>query len=295
MRFELLQPRSLTEALEMKRDYGEKARVLAGGTDLLVLLKDGKLKTDAVMSLRNLGELNFIREERQGVTLGALVSHNAVATSSIVRQKFPDLAEACAQVGATQIQNLGTVGGNLCNASPAADTAPPLLLLDALLTLASTRGERRIAIHDFFLGPRQTVLQADEILKEIVIPQTTGRRGATYLKLGRRQAMEIAIVGLGVAIHLNGSDRVVSECRVAMGSVAPTVVRARGAEAILRDREITSELVDEVAAVAAEAARPISDVRASAQYRLDMIRVLCRQATHAALARAREKKAEGLS
>jgi len=295
MRFELLQPRSLTEALEMKRDYGEKARVLAGGTDLLVLLKDGKLKTDAVMSLRNLGELNFIREERQGVTLGALVSHNAVATSSVVRQKFPDLAEACAQVGATQIQNLGTVGGNLCNASPAADTAPPLLLMDALLTLASTRGERRIAIHDFFLGPRQTVLQADEILKEIVIPQTTGRRGATYLKLGRRQAMEIAIVGLGVAIHLNGSDRVVSECRVAMGSVAPTVVRARGAEAILRDREITSELVDEVAAVAAEAARPISDVRASAQYRLDMIRVLCRQATHAALARAREKKAEGLS
>jgi len=295
MRFELLQPRSLTEALEMKRDYGEKARVLAGGTDLLVLLKDGKLKTDAVMSLRNLGELNFIREERQGVTLGALVSHNAVATSSIVRQKFPDLAEACMQVGATQIQNLGTVGGNLCNASPAADTAPPLLLMDALLTLASTRGERRIAIHDFFLGPRQTVLQADEILKEIVIPQTTGRRGATYLKLGRRQAMEIAIVGLGVAIHLNGSDRVVSECRVAMGSVAPTVVRARGAEAILRDREITSELVDEVAAVAAEAARPISDVRASAQYRLDMIRVLCRQATHAALARAREKKAEGLS
>jgi carbon-monoxide dehydrogenase medium subunit len=295
MRFELLQPRSLTEALEMKRDYGERARILAGGTDLLVLLKDGKLKTDAVMSLRNLGELNFIRAERQGVTLGALVSHSAVATSSVVCQQFPDLAEACAQVGATQIQNLGTVGGNLCNASPAADTAPPLLLMDALLTLASTRGERRIAIHDFFLGPRQTVLQTDEILKEIFIPQITGRRGATYLKLGRRQAMEIAIVGLGVAIHLNGSDRVVSECRVAMSSVAPTVVRARSAEAILRDREITNELVDEVAAVAADAARPISDVRASAQYRLDMIRVLCRQATHAALARAKQKKAEGLS
>jgi CO/xanthine dehydrogenase FAD-binding subunit len=295
MRFELLQPRSLTEALEMKRDYGEKVKVLAGGTDLLVLLKERKIRTDAVMSLHNLRELDFIRAERQGVTLGALVSHNAAATSSIVRQKFPDLAEACAQVGATQIQNLGTIGGNLCNASPAADTAPPLLLMDAQLTLASTRGERRIAIHDFFLGPRQTVLQADEILKEIFIPQITGRRGATYLKLGRRQAMEIAIVGLGVAIHLNGSDQVVSECRVAMGSVAPTVVRARGAEAILRDRAITNDLVDEVAAVAAEAARPISDVRASAQYRLDMIRVLCRQATHAALARARQQNAEGLS
>lgn len=295
MRFELLQPRSLTEALEMKRDYGEKARVLAGGTDLLVLLKERKIRTDAVMSLRNLRELNFIRAERQGVTLGALVSHSAAAASSIVRQKFPDLAEACAQVGATQIQNLGTIGGNLCNASPAADTAPPLLLMDAVLTLASTRGERRIPIHEFFLGPRQTLLQADEILKEIFIPQISGRRGATYLKLGRRQAMEIAIVGLGVAIHLNGSDRVVSECRVAMGSVAPTVVRARNAEKILRDREITNELVDEVAAVAADEARPISDVRGSAQYRLDMIRVLCRQAAQAALTRARQNKAEGLS
>lgn len=294
MRFELLQPRSLAEALELKRDYAERAKILAGGTDLLVLLKDGKIKTEAVMSLRHLRELNFIRAEESGVTLGALASHSAVAASSVIRERFPDLAEACAQVGAAQIQNLGTVGGNICNASPAADTAPPLLLMDALLTLASARGgERRIPIHDFFLGPRQTVLQADEILKEIFIPRISGRRGATYLKLGRRQAMEIAIVGLGVAIHLNGSDQVVSECRVAMGSVAPTVVRARDAEKILRDREITNELVDEVAAVAADAARPISDVRASAQYRLDMIRVLCRQATQAALARARKSKGEG--
>jgi CO/xanthine dehydrogenase FAD-binding subunit len=295
MRFELLQPRSLAEALEMKRDYRERARVLAGGTDLLVLLKERKIRTEAVMSLRHLRELDFVRAERKGVTLGALVSHSAAASSSIVRQQFPDLAEACAQVGATQIQNLGTIGGNLCNASPAADTAPPLLLLEAVLTLASTRGERRIPIHEFFLGPRQTVIEADEIMKEIFIPQTTGRRGATYLKLGRRQAMEIAIVGVGVAIHLNGSDRVVSECRIAMGSVAPTVVRARGAEKILRDREITNELVDEVAAVAADEARPISDVRASAQYRLDMVRVLCRQAAQAALARARQKKPEGVS
>jgi carbon-monoxide dehydrogenase medium subunit len=295
MRFELLQPHSLKEALEMKRDSQEGAKLLAGGTDLLVLLKEHKLKTETVISLRHVRELNFIREERQGVTLGALVSHTDIATSLLVRQKFPDLAEACSQVGATQIQNLGTVGGNLCNASPAADTAPPLLLMDALLTLASTRGERRIAIHDFFLAPRQTVLQPDEILKEIFIPPISGRRGATYLKLGRRQAMEIAIVGLGVAIHLNGSDRMVSECRIAMGSVAPTVVRARSAEELLHHREINSQLVDEVAAVAADAARPISDVRASAQYRLDMIRVLCRQATHAALARAREQKAEELS
>ena len=293
MRFELLQPRSLAEALELKRDYAERAKILAGGTDLLILLKEREIKTEAVMSLRHLRELDFIRAEESGVTVGALASHSAVASSPVIRERFPDLAEACSQVGAAQIQNLGTVGGNICNASPAADAAPPLLLMDALLTLASARGERRVPIHDFFLGPRQTVLQPDEILKEIFIPRISGRRGATYLKLGRRQAMEIAIVGLGVAIHLNGSDQVVSECRVAMGSVAPTVVRARDAEKILRDREITSELIDEVAAVSAEAARPISDVRASAQYRLDMIRVLCRQATQAALARARKSKAEG--
>jgi carbon-monoxide dehydrogenase medium subunit len=291
MRFELLQPRSLSEALKAKGEYGEKARVLAGGTYLMVLLKERKLKTEAVISLRHLRELNFIREQPEGVTLGALVTHTDVAMSEIVRRRFPDLAEACSQVGATQIQNLGTVGGNLCNASPAADAAPPLFLLEAVLTLAGSGGERRVPIHEFFLGPRQTVLKADEILKDIFIPKISGRRGATYLKLGRRQAMEIAIVGLGMAIHLNGSDQVVSECRIAMGSVAPTILRARSAEAVLRDREITSELLDEVAAVAADAARPISDVRASAEYRLDMIRVLCRQATQAALARARKQKA----
>ena len=295
MKFELLQPRSLQEALEMKKNYGDKARVLAGGTDLLVLLKDQKLTAEAVMSLAGVRDLNFIRyEDGRGATLGALATHSGVAASPIIQQKFPDLAEACSQVGAVQIQNLGTVGGNLCNASPAADVAPPLLLMDAVLTLASARGERRVSIHDFFQGPRRTVLQADEILKEIFVPEVPGRRGATYLKLGRRKAMEIAIVGIGVAIHLNGSDQVVSECRIAMGSVAPTPVRARRGEEILRNQEVRDELIEEAAVVAAEEASPISDVRASREYRLDMIRVLCRRAARVALARARGNKEEGL-
>ena len=295
MKFELLQPRSLQEALEMKKNYGDKARVLAGGTDLLVLLKDQKLTAEAVMSLAGVRDLNFIRyEDGRGATLGALATHSGVAASPIIQQKFPDLAEACSQVGAVQIQNLGTVGGNLCNASPAADVAPPFLLMDAVLILASARGERRVSIHDFFQGPRRTVLQADEILKEIFVPEVPGRRGATYLKLGRRKAMEIAIVGIGVAIHLNGSDQVVSECRIAMGSVAPTPVRARRGEEILRNQEVRDELIEEVAVVAAEEASPISDVRASREYRLDMIRVLCRRAARVALARARGNKEEGL-
>lgn len=295
MRFELLQPRSLQEALEMKKNYRERAKILAGGTDLLVLLKDGKLKAETVMSLGGVRELNFIRSEGGGVTLGALASHRDVALSPLMQQRYPDLVEACSQVGAVQIQNLGTVGGNICNASPAADAAPPLLSMDALLTLASTRGERRVSINEFFLGPRQTVLEPDEILKEISLPQAAGRRGATYLKLGRREAMEIAIVGIGVAVHLNGSDQLISECRIAMGSVAPTPLRARTAEEVINNKEVTNELIDEVAAVAAEAARPISDVRATAEYRLDMIRVLCRRAMQAALERARNHKAEGHS
>ncbi len=296
MRFELLQPRELQQALELKKTYGEKAKVLAGGTDLIVLMKDQRLKAETVLSLGGIRNLNFIRlEEGRGVTLGALATHGAVAASPIIQDKFPDLAEACAQVGAVQIQNLGTVCGNLCNASPAADAAPPLLLLDAILTLASTRGERSVSIHDFFLSPRKTVLQGDEILKEIFIPQPTGRRGATYIKLGQRKAMEIAIVGVGVAVHLNGSDRDVTECRIALASVAPTPLRARKGEEILKGQEISDRLIEEAAEVAAEEASPISDVRAGRQYRLDMIRVLCRQATRAALARARGNKVEGLS
>lgn len=294
MRFELLQPRSLPEALEMKKNYGDRAKVLAGGTDLLVLMKERGLRSEAVMSLRGIRELDFIRsEDGRGVILGALATHSAVASSPIIRKNFPDLVEACSQVSCIQIQNLGTVGGNLCNASPAADAAPPLLVLDAVLTLAGTRGERRVPIHEFFLGPRQTVLKPDEILKEIFIPQPPSRRGATYLKLGRRKAMEIAIVGISVAIHLNGSDQEVSECRIAMGSVAPTPLRARQGEEILRGQEVSDELIEETAVVAAEEARPISDVRGTREYRLDMIRVLCRRATRVALARARGNGVEG--
>ncbi|MDP6559816.1 MAG: FAD binding domain-containing protein, partial [Candidatus Binatia bacterium] len=263
MRFDLLQPRDLPEALEVKKNYGAKVKILAGGTDLLVLLKDRKLKAEVVMSLRGIHDLNTIRvDEGRGIILGALATHGAIAASPVIQEKFPDLAEACAQVGAVQIQNLGTVAGNLCNASPAADAAPPLLLLDAMLTFASTRGERSVSIHDFFLGPRQTVLQSDEILKEIFIPEPAGRRGATYLKLGQRKAMEIAIVGMGVAIHLNGSNREVSDCRIAMASVAPTPLRARRGEEILKKQGISDAVIEEVAAVAAEEASPISDVRA---------------------------------
>ncbi len=294
MRFELLQPGSLAEALEMKKNHREGAKILAGGTDLLVLLKDRKVEAEAVMSLDRLRELDFIRLEKgRGVRLGALVTHAEVAASPIIRRRFPDLAEACSQVGAVQVQNLGTVGGNLCNASPAADTAPPLLLTEALLTLASTRGERIVSIHEFFLGPRRTALQPDEILTDIFVPQPAVRRGATYLKLGRRKAMEIAIVGIGVAIHLNGSDRLVSDCRIAMGSVAPVPMRARQGETILRGQEIRDDLIEEAAEVAAEEASPISDVRGSRDYRLDMIRVLCRRAAREALVRARNHKAEG--
>jgi CO/xanthine dehydrogenase FAD-binding subunit len=296
MRFELLLPRSLPEALEMKKNHGEKAKVLAGGTDLLVLLKDQKLKAEMVLSLSGIRDLDFIRvEEGRGITLGALATHSAVAESPVIREKFPDLAEACAQVSCVQIQNLGTVGGNLCNASPAADAAPPLLLADAMLTLAGARGERSVSIHDFFLGPRQTLLQPDEILKEIFLPEVSGRRGATYLKLGKRRAMEIAVVGIAVAMHLNGSDQIASECRISMASVAPTPLRARRAEEIFKNQEITDKLIEDAAEVAAEEARPISDIRGSAEYRLDMIRVLCRRAAHAALDRARGNQVEDLT
>ncbi len=296
MRFELLQPWELQQALKLKNIYGDKAKVMAGGTDLIVLMKDQKLMAETVLSLSGIRDLDFLRvESGRGVTLGALATHATVAASPIIQEKFPDLAEACAQVGAVQIQNLGTVSGNLCNASPAADAAPPLLLLDAILTLASTRGERTVSIHDFFLGPRKTVLRTDEILKEIFIPQPADCRGATYIKLGQRKAMEIAIVGVGVAVYLNGSDRDVTECRIAMASVAPTPLRARKGEEILKGQEINDHLIEEAAEVAAEEASPISDVRAGRQYRLDMIRVLCRQATRTALARARGNKVEGLS
>lgn len=282
--FDYFAPQSLEEACTLLAKYGEKAKVLAGGTDLLVQMKQGLLEPECIINIKTIPGLNQIQySQTEGLKLGALVTHNELMADSIIREKFGILAQAASQLGAVQTRMLGTIGGNIAHGTPSADTAPPLLVLGAKIKIVGHKESRTIPIEDFFLGPGQTALQKDEILTEIhlptLVPETTG----VYLKHCQRRALDIAIVGVAALITMAGRDGLCQDIKLALGAVAPTPIRAKRAEDILRGKLITEALLKQTAQVAAEEARPISDLRSSAEYRLEMVKVLVKRAIEQAL------------
>ncbi len=283
--FEYVAPASLQEALEVLARHGEKARALAGGTDLFLRMERGGWAPEVVVDLKGLPGLADIRyDASRGLSLGALASHAAVAAHPVVREKYPALAQGAGWVGGPQMRNRGTVGGNLCNASPAADTAAPLIALDARVRLVGARGERTLPLEEFFTGPGKTVLGPGEILAEVLVPAPAARSGGDYQRR-TRTAMDIAVVGAAAVVALDGG----ATCRgvrIALASVAPTPLRAKAAEAVLRGKDLTPGRIAEAARVAAAGARPIDDVRATAAYRRAVVEVLTRRALAHALARA---------
>jgi carbon-monoxide dehydrogenase medium subunit len=284
--FEYVAPASLQEALEMLARHGEKARPLAGGTDLFLRMERGGWAPDVVVDLKGVPGLADIRYDAQrGLSLGALAPHADVAAHPAVQGRYPALAQGSGWVGGPQMRNRGTVGGNLCNASPAADTAAPLLALDARVRLVGARGERTLPLEEFFTGPGSTVLAPGEILAEILVPPPSPRSGGDYQRR-TRTAMDIAVVGAAAVVALDGGS-VCREVRIALASVAPTPLRAKAAEAVLRGNDATPDRIAEAARTAAAEARPIDDVRATAAYRSAMVEVLARRALTNALARAR--------
>jgi carbon-monoxide dehydrogenase medium subunit len=284
--FEYVAPASLQEALEVLARHGEKARPLARGTDLFLRLARGGWAPEVVVDLKAVPGLDGIRDDpAHGLRLGALARHADVAAHPAVRARYPALAQGAGGVGGPQMRNRGTVGGNLCNASPAADTAAPLLALEARVRLVSPRGERTLPLAEFFTGPGQTVLTPGELLAEVLVPPPAPRSGGDYQRR-TRTAMDIALVGVAAAVTLDGGIAC-REVRIALAAVAPTPLRAPAAEAVLRGQEATPERIVEAARAAAAAARPIDDVRASAAYRRAMVEVLTRRALANALALAR--------
>ncbi len=284
--FEYVAPASLQEAVEILGRHGAKARALAGGTDLFLRMERGGWAPEVVVDLKAVPGLAEIRfEPTQGLTLGALTLHAEVAAHPVVREKYPALALGAGWVGGPQMRNRGTVGGNLCNASPAADTAAPLIVLGARVRLVSAGGERVLALEEFFTGPGKTVLNPGEILAEVLVPPPPPRSGGDYQRR-TRTAMDIAVVGAAVAVALDGGSTC-KDARIALASVAPTPLRAAAAAAVLRGKDLTPERVAEAARAAAAEARPIDDVRATAAYRRAMVEVLTRRALANALARAR--------
>jgi len=280
-RFKYLRPKSFEEALELLDKYGEQAKLLAGGTDLIVKMKDDVVKPKYVIDLSRLEELKFISKEDGVIKIGALTTLREIETSPIIRENVHVLSDAVEKMASWQIRNLGTIGGNLCNASPAADTAPPLLVLEAELKLTSSEGERTVPIDQFFTGPGETILKNNELLTEIQIPIMSNHAGTAFLKLGRRFAHTLSIVSVATLVVVE--DDVFKDVRIALGSVAPTPVRAKKTEDRFRGLSATKDAVEKNCVWVVEDISPISDVRASAEYRKEMAIVLTKRALIEAL------------
>lgn len=280
-------PESLTEAVGILTREGTGGKVLAGGTDLLIAIKERGLVPRYVVSLRDVRELAAISyDERTGLRIGAAAKLADVAAHPVVQERYPILVQGASLVGSLQIQNLGTVAGNLCNAAPSADCAPPLIALGASLRAIRAGGERLIPLEDFFVGPGRTVLGEDELVAEVLVPPPPPRSGGAYERYTPRQEMDIAVVGVGSVIAL-GEGHTCAHVRICLGAVAPTPIRATAAEEVLRGQPLSNALIERAAEAAAGQARPISDQRGTAGYRTRLARVLTQRTLLAAWEDAR--------
>ena len=284
-RFELAVPGSVDECLQILAKRGPDTKVVAGGTDLLPQLKNGVLKPGWVVDLSAVAELRTISDAPDGgLRIGASVTARELELDARVRSRFPALAESAAMVGSVQVRNLATLGGNLCNAAPSADMAPPLLALDAEAVIAGPSGQRRVSMASFFLGVRRTVLAPGELLLEIVVPAQGAQSGGNYLRHTPRRELDIAVVGVASQVTLSGGR--CTAARIALAAVAPVPLRATDAEQALVGQPLTPQQIERAAELASGAARPIDDHRGSIEFRNHLVRVLTRRTLTTALQRA---------
>lgn len=285
MSFEYHAPTSVAEAVELGARVGPDGRFLAGGTDLIIQMRRGKVALRHVVDLRRVPGLGAI-EVNGEVRLGALVTHRAIERCGAFQGRLRGLVEGAEVIGGHQIRNVGTVGGNIVNASPAADLVPVLVALDASVVCVGVDGERTVSLEDFLVGPGQTACHPGELLTGVRFALPAA--GTAFLKAGRRRAMEISVVCVGVRVTLDPAGERCVDARIAVGAVAPTTWRAREAERILEGRELAPETLREAGRAAAAGCRPISDVRASARYRRHLVETLVPRALARCLERARE-------
>ena len=276
-KFAYLSPQTLDEALGLLAKYRRKARIMAGGTDLVPKLKQRAVTApEFVIDLKGIPGLDYIKFKKgEGLRIGALATIAGIEKSTVVKEKYSILAQAAATMASPQVRHRGTIAGNICNAVPSADSAPALLVLGAKVKLVGKKGERTLSIAEFFKGPNQTVLKPDEILVEIQVPEPPVGSISKYTKLSPRRAMDLAVVGVAVLLVPDGEK--CGDIKIALGAVAPTPVRAKEAEEIIRGNKLSTELIEKAAEAAVKDCRPISDHRASAEYRADMVRVLTKR------------------
>ena len=271
-KFEYLKPDSIKEAILILSQYGDRARILNGGTDLIVGIRDKILQPEYVVDIKTIPHLNKITyNEQEGLTIGATVTLNEISDSKVVQRNYPILAEACKTVGSYLVRNRATLVGNICNASPAADTAPPLSVLDAKVNIVGSDGEKTVPLNQFFVGVKKNILKKEEVVISVTVPPLRDKWVGVYLKQGRRKDVDLATVGVAVVC-------IRDEIRIALGAVAPIPVRVFKAEELLRGKIIDESLLEETAKSALAEVSPISDIRSSKEYRKEIVKVLIRRA-----------------
>lgn len=286
-RFEYQEARTLQEAMELL-SQDQEARVVAGTTDVLVRWRQGLLQPRSVVNIKRIPGLDGVHYSPEtGLSLGALVTVRTLELHPLIRAHYPGLTQAATTFAGVQIRHLATVGGNVCNASPAGDTLPALLAYGAECRLVGPAGERLVPLERFFLGPGRTVLQPVELLVEFRLPPLPPHAGALYIKHSPRSTMDIATVGVASVVSLAAHSDVCEEVRIALGAVAPTVIRARATEALLRGQRLDAEHLQQAARAAVEEASPIDDLRGTAHYRRAVIAPLVGRTLHYAVQMAR--------
>ncbi|MEW5976789.1 MAG: xanthine dehydrogenase family protein subunit M [Acidobacteriota bacterium] len=291
--FDYAAPTSVKDAVALLFEKGDRARVLSGGTDLIVQVREKRRELDLMVDVKRIPELMDIRYDAEsGLTIGASVACSRIYEHPVVRRLYPGLVDAAFLIGGIQIQNRASLGGNVCNASPAADSTPALIVHGVVCHIAGPGGTRQLPVEQFCVAPGKNALKKGELLVSFQVPTPGARFGANYIRFIPRNEMDIAVVGCGVALSLAEDLATVAQARVALGAVAPTPVLVEEAGAALAGRKFSPEAVERAAAAAQAAARPITDMRGTAEYRRHLVGVLTKRALQTAFERAKEARNE---
>ena len=285
--FQYLAPRKLDEAVLLLAEHAGSAQLLAGGTDLLIFMRDGRKSPDFIIDAKKIPELTRVHLDADRLTIGAAVSCRTIWEHPEIAERFPALTDAATLIGGIQIQGRATFGGNLCNAAPSADTVPPVIVYGAIAHIISARGERDVPVEEICTGPGRTSLAPDEILVSLSIPAPPANSGAAFLRFIPRNEMDIAVANAAARVDLDEAGTTFKSARIAIGAVAPTPLFVEAAGAALSGKPVSDASISDAARIARDASTPINDMRGTIEHRKQLVEVLTTRALRRAIARAR--------
>jgi carbon-monoxide dehydrogenase medium subunit len=284
--FKLFTPTTIEEAVSIIQEYQGVSKILAGGTDILVIMKKRLINPNYLINISKIPNLSFIKYDRKkGLSIGPMTTIREIEKSRVIKKEYRLISEAASTFATIQIQNMATIGGNLCNASPAADLAPPLLVVDAEVDLIGIEGEKNVKLEDFFIGPGKSVIKPDEILTEIRAGALPKDAGSCFIKVGRT-AEDLSKVNIATILSIRNNK--FSDVKVSLGAVAPIPIRAKKLESFLIGKNVSDKTIDEAAVIASEEVKPITDIRSTAEYRRKVVKVLVKRSIKTALDRVKK-------